>query len=437
MLAKFASKLENCYHEGKVTKKIKFGCSLKAELEFFQKEIDNWNERLSRRLLLRGVVLTLNAHAPATSVKEITQTTLNLPQIPCFPIGDLPRLESLKSLDNSKVFYGQLSDETPVLIEYRGSSLDLTFKEKMFVKYSVRDVASILYGLRARARDPGRSVPKGILECMGYFSDESSSRFGLISKLPPSYSKSSLHSLQSLLWDPQNKRGSRHDLNDRIVLASAIASTILEIHSTKFVHKNIRPSNILILDPPPNGSDCVPGYPHVIGRPAIVGFEDARPEAEDSERIGSAAWVENIYRHPKRQGLNPEAKYSMLDDIYSLGIVFIEIALWRSSVILATNNASKLVSASHNPDFWGSLHSTRCKETDPEKIRSLYRKLAKAVVPRTIGGKFARVIDNCLTCLDEGIDEGLDDEEAGEVGTNQVDVAFLQRIVESLEGLSF
>jgi len=432
MLAKFASKLEKCYDDGNGVKKVKFALSLKAELEMFQKEIDDWNERLSRRLFLRGVLLTLEAHTAATEMKDASLMKLDPPpQAPCIPSANLPPQDLLKALENSNVFFGQLLDGTPVLVEYRQFSSDLTFKEKMFVKYSVRDVASVLYGLHSRALCSGHPAPRGILKCIGYFTDETSFRYGLISKLPIPYSESSLHSLQSLLWDPQNRRGSRHDLNDRIVLASSIASAVLEIHSAKFVHKNIRPSNILIFDLPTNGSSSVTGYPYGIGRPAIVGFEEARAEAEESERIGNDVWEENIYRHPKRQGLNPNVKYSMLNDIYSLGIVFIEIALWRSSIALVTDS----VTVRHNPDFWGNLYQTRCKEKDPEKIHNLYRKLAKAVVPKTIGGKFAGVIDSCLTCLNQGIDESTDDD-AEVNGSGAVDVAFIQRVVESLEGLS-
>src|SRR5262249_24082831 len=157
----------------------------------------------------------------------------------------------------------------------------------------------------------------------------------IVSRLPgPLNGGGAPKSLQSLLWSPENRRGSRHDLNDRVSLARSIAFATLAIHSAKFVHKNIRPSNILVLGPQAPGAR---GYPHVIGRPVIVGFEDARPEGEDTERRGSAVWQDNIYRHPQRQGMNPQYRYTMMHDIFSLGVIFAEIAFWRPSIIPKKN----------------------------------------------------------------------------------------------------
>jgi serine/threonine protein kinase len=272
----------------------------------------------------------------------------------------------------------------------------------------------------------GDPISKGILECIGYFADESHTRYGLISKLPTTLNKAP-KSLQSLLCNPENRKGSRHDLNDRVVLARSVASAVLAIHSAQFVHKSIRPSNILVFDPQEPGTR---GYPYKLGRPVIVGFEQTRPDSDDTERRGTTAWEENIYRHPERQGLKPKQRYSMMHDIYSLGVIFTEIAFWRSSLAEVKDKETGVITTYHNPDFWGNLYETRRKEDDPEKVQSFYKKLAKSAVPKHIGGRFASLIESCLTCLEGGFGGAKDDDNDAVIGA-----AYIERVVESLEAI--
>lgn len=118
----------------------------------------------------------------------------------------------------------------------------------------------------------------------------------------------------------------------------------------------------------------------------------------------------------------------MLHDIYSLGVVFIEIALWRLAITLERQkDSTRLV---HNQLFWGSLSAIRRQEQDPTKIKALYQKLARSVVPQRVGGRFVSVIETCLTCVDGEFVEGGDGEEGG-----NTEVAYLE-VVESLEAIS-
>ncbi len=67
--------------------------------------------------------------------------------------------------------------------------------------------------------------------------------------------------------------------------------------------------------------------------PYLTGFEYARParigEATKATPV-SPAW--EIYRHPNIQGADAETRqyYRKTFDIYSLGVVLLEIALWKS-----------------------------------------------------------------------------------------------------------
>jgi hypothetical protein len=58
-----------------------------------------------------------------------------------------------------------------------------------------------------------------------------------------------------------------------------------------------------------------------------MGFDFAGKEDETSARVGDDDWYRNIYRHPQRQGVHPEVDFNILHDIYSLGVVLLEIAV--------------------------------------------------------------------------------------------------------------
>lgn len=87
-----------------------------------------------------------------------------------------------------------------------------------------------------------------IFQCEGFSDDHLAKTFALQFRFPPQ--KTNPHSLRALLADPCNERlGKKHSLSDRVNLAQSIAAAVLYVHSSGFVHKNIRPDNIIIFEP--------------------------------------------------------------------------------------------------------------------------------------------------------------------------------------------
>jgi hypothetical protein len=52
----------------------------------------------------------------------------------------------------------------------------------------------------------------------------------------------------------------------------------------------------------------------------LFGVGEFRKEEGKTGKFGDETFEKNIYRHATRQGLHPEADYSMQHDIYSLGV---------------------------------------------------------------------------------------------------------------------
>jgi hypothetical protein len=102
------------------------------------------------------------------------------------------------------------------------------------------------------------------------------------------------------------------------------------VHSSEFVDKSIRPETVLLLE------DSI----SELGAPFLAGFEKFRLADGHLFRTGEATWEKDLYRHPERQGYWPQKEYSIQHDIYSLGVVLLEVGLWTSFVISDSSDTS-------------------------------------------------------------------------------------------------
>jgi hypothetical protein len=63
-------------------------------------------------------------------------------------------------------------------------------------------------------------------------------------------------------------------------------------------------------------------------RAFLVGVQNARDEQGHSYLTSNTEWQISIYQHPKRQNAENNPKFRMAYDIYSLGVVLLELGLW-------------------------------------------------------------------------------------------------------------
>lgn len=305
------------------------------------------------------------------------------------------------------------SDGQPCLIEYR--SYD---PEDNGSLRRVRDIALILHSTDAAM---------AILQCRGFHPKKESRTCELIFPLPPGMGKP--RTLRDLLSSPENAQGARHSITCRVELAIRLATAILYVHTAKLVHKNIRPENIILLEPQSNDSKLQ--FPYSLGISFLMGFDFVRKEDEASSRTGDNDWEKNIYRHPERQGVHPEVDFNMLHDIYSLGVVLLEIALWRSFVLLKVDKDG--TKCNPNPHACKFVDRTTGTLKSAYDIREVFVKKADEYIPLVLGEKFRDVVLMCLNCLDGGFGNTADllDEDGIMVG-----LVFIQKVLTSLQEIS-
>lgn len=166
------------------------------------------------------------------------------------------------------------------------------------------------------------------LDCLGYTDDVARSRYGLVYKAPrPTFS--TLHDLiaGSDLKTP--------DLDARVRLARTLAVALWSLHSLDWLHKSLCANNILFFPSaasaaatkPTAGAAVVPD----IAAPFLVGFDAARPDLDTDMSVAPRnPSILDLHRHPTsvRRGLSPKP-YCKAYDIYSLGLVLLEIGLWK------------------------------------------------------------------------------------------------------------
>ena len=175
----------------------------------------------------------------------------------------------------------------------------------------------LLTGLLCRKKPVGFRAPS----CLGYIKDldgDNGARLGIVFDNPASEcARSELFTLRELY-----EQRSKPSLSARILMCAVLAQCIHSFHAVNWLHKGLQSSNIIFFASSASGQD--------LSRPFVSGFELSRPSTVDkmTEKPTFDPFAD-IYRHPDAQSSQMDGNYRKSYDIYSLGIVLIEIAFWK------------------------------------------------------------------------------------------------------------
>ena len=232
-------------------------------------------------------------------------------------------------------------------------------------------------------------------------------------------------SLRDLLTDPAGRRNSDvlHPLDHRIRLANRLATALIYVHWGQFVHKHIKPENILIFDACDTKS-----FPLAIGDPFLVGFDRSRLEREKTTYKGDIVIEDAIYQHPERWGETAEQKSTMLHDIYSLGVVLLEIGLWRPFVCWSGTSLCRVVVSTELQDLF---EGTKLKEgLSPKVVKDRFIKIAEDYLPAKMGQKYTDIV---LTCINGNVIDSFIPEDDLE---RRFGLGYIVNVISKLEQLS-
>ncbi|KAI0551617.1 hypothetical protein F4679DRAFT_538589 [Xylaria curta] len=279
--------------------------------------------------------------------------------------------------------------------ELREDDEDLEPVEIQELKQPLLDLAWMLQNSAFAAKLPGQDEEEQptiySLQCLGYKDQAEQHRFAFVHQLPLSAESGvealiTLHELINKV-DSKTRQPYKPVLGSRFAIAHCLALTLLNVHSSRWLHKNIRSSGVLLFQKTDNGGiepfDPSPVQKAQTKALAFLGdWGYARPIGGVTEMRSNFEVESNLYRHPDRQGV-PNRNFSRKYDIYALGVVLLEIGMWRTV---------------------SQLFDQRIKEANLTgklpKAKSVYTtllSLAQTHLGREMGDQYAAAVVACLT----------------------------------------
>ena len=256
-------------------------------------------------------------------------------------------------------------------------------------------------------------VPKTcMLQCLGYLEDDEKGILSLVFKVPTWKSGTDFDDIDSL-HDVLNSQTGQPTLQQRFRLARAICTSILHLHCWGWVHKDIRPENIILVRKPADmESEEDTNYREQDDFTAYLsGFEIAREANGDSVMATTTELKKNLYRHPQRQH-TPSRRFTKFDDLYAVGVVLLEIGIQKTlDAVFMGRVLTGLAKTGFAPK--------------PDSIARSIQKLAAEQLPQKMGARYTEAVRKCLTG-DFGVDS---DSEA----QSELSLAFQDMVLDSIE----
>lgn len=245
-----------------------------------------------------------------------------------------------------------------VLVEWRSyRHLDANEENSTEIFNRVGALTSLL---REKKPDDFRA-----LNSRGFFHDAKRQAFGIVYDLPGDGNQDGGILRRATLQDviaKTYKRVSRLPiLDDRFNLASMLAKSISEFHAVGWLHKSLMTSNVALFSKNT-------GPEAVLDQPFIIGFNHSRPNEEFAFSEGLRNSDSEYYHHPLYR--SHIEGYRAEFDYYSLGIILLQIGLWRPINEIAS--------------------------VPPEQLREHVLKKLVPLLPQSMGMRFYEATKACI-----------------------------------------
>ena len=199
------------------------------------------------------------------------------------------------------------------------------------------------------------------LDCLGLFKEPSHDRYGAVYRLPTHLRRLGKDiCVATSLTDMILGNVRPLDLGIRFELAKKLMYSLVVLHSCGWLHKNISPESILFFPRIPEPGQSVVLQHRDVERPTLMGYGLSRPDdvpdaVLDNIKIRKRPDISRNFDEPEpKPSPDDEREYEQDDlrrsliyqhpdkvasrfrrfrhsyDIYSLGLVLLEIGLWRS-----------------------------------------------------------------------------------------------------------
>jgi hypothetical protein len=364
------------HHTSTLFKRIRWGFGQKAKIEKVVRALEKWNGQLVQIIKLK-LIITKHASQQGKVSSEQSQVLLQRVQTSSFGMQDPLGLKRDLKLASLALDYPTLIEDTSHLrvqtmkdiLAYESAQDIIQPATKAPCYPTGRELSNQKGDIKRRlVKSGGRIV---LLEYKDFVPDESgqpsntsqvrvgqlarilseskperyrtlqssayywvNKHFALVFQIPPSLSP--IYTTLAQILD--NYKGKPPSLDDRFRLARKLCAAVAQLHTVGWVHKSIRSDNILFFKALSSDDSLSTQEPSKTPGPEtfeslyISGWEYSRPETGlSSVRSGSEDIEENIYRHPDQWGL-PTIRFNRNHDVYSLGVILLEISRWKRAI---------------------------------------------------------------------------------------------------------
>ncbi|KAI4277094.1 MAG: hypothetical protein L6R38_005505 [Xanthoria sp. 2 TBL-2021] len=208
----------------------------------------------------------------------------------------------------------------------------------------------------------------GTLPFRGFLKEPNQLRYAFVFDMPDATTETKPDSLHHMIESPV--LGRLWSLSDRFNLAVDLSKTIGTFHMFGWVLKGFQSSSVVFC------YDEQTTKPQ-LGRPYIAGFEYIRPVS--SSTVGQPLDMSEkttLYCHPDVQD-EPNIEFAKIHDLYSLGVVLLEIGLWLT--------ARQILQQARPP-----------RPSKPGEIREEYVRKANSKLPLRMGKAYTEAVVACL-----------------------------------------
>lgn len=319
------------------------------DLQRLQKEMTEWRNRFGVRLLgLPPEVRTMiPAAVPAdgvVSTRPVLQSNERLLQFTA--LASEAKKERADDLRHNFLpkDYTIKESSNPDAVEIESQQFILTSRtlppEYTTGTDQFERLASDLGELAAALHCLDADLGIGLLKVESYFYHASTRRFVFMHASP--YQVGKMMTLENMIETaPYSYQIGSQDTDDhlpldkRLRLSKQLAEAVFFLHTAGFLHKNITSTSIAALHRPSDRP-----FPASMGEPYLMGLDMVRstdgvtvfegafdPSGTSHETIGMRNL--RVFQHPDRHRGKDTKRYIKTYDVYSLGVVLLQIGLWE------------------------------------------------------------------------------------------------------------
>jgi hypothetical protein len=258
---------------------------------------------------------------------------------------------------------------TPAVLRHRGLSETVLVEMKPLPEVtSEEDETSILKLAQLLALSSGTSL--STIPLRGVLRLEGDNAYAFVFDFPPRTTDAPPTTLFDLIRRPHSITPGL-PLPQRFRVAQSIAKSLNALHADNWVHKSFRSRSIVFF----HSDDGI-----LTVKPYLVDFEFSRSTNSATSWTYDDDVEKNLYRHPLRQR-PPQKSFNQSHDLYALGVVLLEIGLWRTASSIKEQAQAALESG---------------EVLDPETLAEYYIRVAERDLIHTMGSAFANAVIMCL-----------------------------------------